>query len=115
MHYKIRGCDFAGTQSKPKRLFCHVFMAGNVYAGFHGLAANADQIATGWGLASIRSTASDVALNSENSTAAVGQLPMSACDRFRVVSPVSPCRRLVVLFLSTPISNVAGFSHASTY
>lgn len=73
MHNKMRGCDFAGTQSKPKRLFCHVLMAGNVYAGFHGLAANADQIATGWGLALIRSTVSGLALSSANPTSVVGQ------------------------------------------
>jgi len=71
MHYKMRGCDFAGTQSKPKRLFCHVFMAGNVYTAFHGLAANADQIEIGWSLASIRSTVSGVALDSDNQTAVV--------------------------------------------
>jgi hypothetical protein len=35
---KCGGCDFAGTPSKPELLFCHVLMAGNVYAVFHGLA-----------------------------------------------------------------------------
>ena len=86
MHYKMRGCDFAGTQSKPKRLFCHVLMAGNVYAGFHGLAANADQIATDWALASIRSTVSGVALDSEDPTAVVGQVLPLVSDCFLAVS-----------------------------
>jgi len=81
MHYKMRGCDFAGTQSKPKRLFCHVLIAGNVYAGFYGLAAYADQIATGWALAWIRSTVSGVALKFENPTLAVGQDRTLGCVR----------------------------------
>ena len=51
-------------------------MAGNVYAGFCGLAAYADQIATGWALALAltRSTVSGAALDSEDTTAVVGQL-----------------------------------------
>jgi len=56
-------------------------MAINVYAVFNGLAANADQIETGWALASIRSTVSGLALNSENPISVVSQLrplPMTA-------------------------------------
>ena len=49
-------------------------MAGNVYEVFQGLAANADQIETGWTLALISSTVSGLALNSDNPTAVVAKL-----------------------------------------